>query len=157
MIRSQVQPFERVGLQRDVSDLLTHIITLHIPDESDCTTCGWDPYTQAALDIACTTCNGAGKIVVWRKFQIRARVSWPEPGTPNFGQVLQTGPVADCTILVRSGHKTQIDRVMSKLHGYIEADGQKLRPLSIAPVKVEQQTGWEVKCEIRQEERPYSG
>lgn len=136
-VRREVQDFQRQRTQR---------VSIHVPSRSNCPDCGFDEFTQSGLDVACTTCEGTGKVTTWYVSHSSARVMWIDPAAPVWG-AMASGPVGDVWLSVLLEYKDMYDR--AKTDGaYILVSGQTVKPISIADNIVEGKSSLDVRCQI---------
>lgn len=137
-IRREVQDFMRQRSQR---------VSIHIPSRTNCDVCGFDEFTQSATDVACTTCQGTGKITTWYVSHSSARVMWIDPAAPVWG-TMSSGPVGDVWLSVPYEYESMYDKVKDTDGAYILVDGKTAKPISIDPNIVEGVSSLDVRCQL---------
>lgn len=137
-VRREVQDFQRQRTQR---------VIIYVPSKTNCPDCGWDEFTQSGKDVACTTCNGTGKVTTWYKSHSSARVMWIDPAAPVWG-AMASGPVGDVWLSVPLEYESLYDKVKDTDDAYILVDGKTVKPISIDPNRVEGKSSLDVRCEV---------
>lgn len=137
-VRREVQDFQRQRSQR---------VSIHIPSRTNCPDCGFDEFTQSGKDVACTTCNGTGKVTTWYVSHSSARVMWIDPAAPVWG-TMASGPVGDVWLSVPLEYEDMYDKVKDTDGAYILIDGRTVKPVSIDANVVEGKSSLDVRCEI---------
>ena len=133
--------------RRDVEDTYNKQVVIFIPSQTDCPVCGWDEFTQSGKDVACTTCNGTGKVTNWRKSRVSARVMWIDTAAPRWG-VVATGEIGDVWLSVMPVFKEMFETVEETDGAYILVDGKTVKPQSVAYNEVEGRTSVDVRCKL---------
>ena len=137
-VRREVQDFMRQRSQR---------VIILIPSKTDCPDCGFDEFTQSGKDVACTTCNGTGKVTTWYSSHSSARVMWIDPAAPVWGR-MASGPVGDVWLSVPLEYESLYDKVKDTDDAYILVDGKTVKPISIDANRVEGKSSLDVRCEV---------
>lgn len=137
-VRREVQDFMRQRTQR---------VSIHIPSKTDCPDCGFDEFTQSGKDVACTTCDGTGKVTTWYISHSSPRVMWIDPAAPVWGR-MASGPVGDVWLSVPLEYESLYDRVKDTDDAYILVAGKTVKPMSIDANRVEGKSSLDVRCEV---------
>lgn len=143
----QYPMISQIHTRRDVESTFNRQVVVCIPSQTDCPVCGWDEFTQSGKDVACTTCNGTGRVTTWRKSRASARVMWVDEAAPRFGLVT-SGDIGDVWLSVATVHKKLFEEVEETDHAYILVDDETVRPISIMYNRVEGDTSVDVRCKI---------
>ena len=137
-VRRDVQGFMRQRSQR---------VIILIPSKADCPDCGFDEFTQSGKDVACTTCDGTGKVTTWHTSHSSARVMWIDPAAPVWGR-MASGPVGDVWLSVPLEYESLYDKVKDTDDAYILVGGKTVKPMSIDANRVEGKSSLDVRCEV---------
>ena len=137
----------QIHTRRDVESTFTKQVAVCIPSQTDCPVCGWDEFTQSGKDVACTTCNGTGKVTNWRKSRVSARVMWVDEAAPRFG-IVTSGDIGDVWLSVATVFKDLLETVEETDGAYILVDGKTVKPTSVTYAQVEGDTSVDVRCKI---------
>ena len=141
----------QLHVRRDIEDLQNTRVSIHIPSRSNCPDCDYDVFTGASEDIACLTCNGAGKVTTWIVSMATVRVMWIDEAAPRWG-ALSSGPVGDLWIQAPYHYNALFQKVKDEDDAYIAVDDRKVKPISITRMRVEGISSLDVRCEIVHDE-----
>lgn len=137
----------QLHVRRDVASTFNRQVTVCIPAQTECPDCGWDEFTQSGKDVACTTCDGEGKVTTWQKSRVSVRVMWVDEAAPRFGLVT-SGDIGDVWLSAMTVFKSLFEEVEETDHAYILVDNKTVKPISVGYNRVEGQTSVDVRCKI---------
>lgn len=137
----------QIQVRLEIERLRTGQVTAHIPSRSDCPDCGYDPFTDAGLDISCATCGGTGKVTTWQVSHVGVRVMWPEQVSPIWG-TMATGPIGDVWLQTAYRFKALMEKVKDTDGAYILVDDETVKPISFRPNRVQGISSLDVRCEV---------
>lgn len=105
-------------------------LMLRYPTYTNCTTCGYDTFSDSGDDPDCPECGGKGRIATWHNYQCHARISWPS--LTDFALGIAGGiEMGDVILYISLQDKAQIERV--KDSGYALIDNEKYGIKTINP------------------------
>jgi hypothetical protein len=137
----------QIHTRRDVESTFNRQVVVCIPSQTDCPVCGWDEFTQSGKDVACTTCNGTGKVTTWQKSRVSVRVMWVDEAAPRFGLVT-SGDIGDVWLSAATVFKDMFEKVEETDNAYILVDNQTVKPISVGYNEVQGRTSVDVRCKI---------
>ena len=114
-------------------------------DESECTECAMDEFTQAADNITCMVCKGLGVVLTWTSAEVRGRIQHYD-----FVSLAASGlppgvEVGDAVIYVSEDVKDIIvDYLRASKYGYVFLDSDTYKPFSVAATGVGHSEEWRV-------------
>ena len=136
-----------LGIRKDIEGLMPHTVSLHWPSKTDCPDCGFDEFTQSGEDVACTTCNGTGKVTTWYPSHAKCRIKWIDLAQPMWGQ-MASGPVGDVWLQMPYRFKSLAEKIKDTDGAYITVDSKTVKPISVDVNRVEGITTTDVRCEV---------
>jgi hypothetical protein len=151
-----ISSFDRYSNKVDLGQKLTRTLSVHVPHVVNCTAvgCGFNTFTQSAVNAACTVCNGTGQVTTWHMGYVRARVSWVDPARVDIYKGIASGEVGDVQIQGFQRDLALYTTIKDTVGAYILVDGQKVKPNTITQNYVESPTTLDVRCKLITEQ-PY--
>ena len=136
-----------LGVRKDVEGLMFNTVSLHYPSRTNCLDCGFDEFTQSGEDVACTTCNGTGKVTTWYVSHAKCRIKWIDPAQPMWG-TMASGPVGDVWLQMPYRFKSLAEKIKDTDGAYITVDDKTVKPISVDVNRVEGKTTVDARCEV---------
>jgi hypothetical protein len=108
-------------------------VVVHYATETNCTAtgCGFDEFSQSGIKADCLTCEGVGKIITWKKQNLRARVYWANAKLNYFAPTPGV-EIGDCVLTVTKHDLPVIQEAMQNERSYIEVDDFKVKPTKVS-------------------------
>lgn len=137
---------DRAWVERTLRGLRSNYRSFHLllPTETDCPDCGYDELTDSALDIACTTCNGIGKVIEWSPLEVHGRVQHYDFVKLSAAGIPPGIEVGDSVAYISSEIKEAVLDLRESPRGYVYLDGDTYRPWSVQPTGVGHADEWRV-------------
>jgi hypothetical protein len=139
-------PSDRAWVKGVLDQLRPNYRSFHllVPTETDCTVCGYDEFTDSALDSACTTCNGLGRTVTWTALEVKGRVQHYDFVKLSAAGLPPGIEIGDSVAYVSPEVKDAVLDLRESPRGYVYLDSDTYRPWSVQPTGVGHADEWRV-------------
>lgn len=140
-------PSDRRAIEKTLSGIRNNYrsFSLHYPrSEDDCPDCGFDELTQSALDPACPTCEGTGKVLSWVTIVAFGRLQYYDFVTLSVTGIAPGIEIGDVVCYISTSVKDAVLALRASPYGYAYIDGDTFRPFSVQPTGVGHSDEWRV-------------
>lgn len=138
-------PADRHGVERTLAGVRNNYRSFHIAypvTETECGTCGFDEFTQSALDPSCPECDGIGKTFTWATLEVLGRLQHYDFIKLSAAGIPPGIEVGDLVTYTSGDVKDSILEARASRYGYAYIDGDTYRPFSIQPTGVGHADEW---------------